>query len=292
MNKISTLLLSLGTSVLLVACSNSESKPATDFDPINGYFEGEQRPEVSAKCFAGAYYRKCVTAKDVWSGITGRVVLPTITFDPQRVNPAKPDQFLDNPSVYMGGNANGQETDIGLTWEVVRLPNGSISTDRRAFRPFLRRTGYSATGQTALYENAPAQEEYYWYEGEEVTLTLKVSANRMLLFTVEGAGKRFEREFQCDGYTPTALIEFKRVNAIDQVANEGKPAQATQTKVAGSKWITTSLYRKVAGQEQLVPMHLGRFTDMRCPDSGYFVIDTTAAEAQLGGETIVIDGAM
>ncbi|MGL5938378.1 MAG: hypothetical protein ACRCY5_06605 [Phocaeicola sp.] len=287
MNKISTILLSFCTSVVLVACSNSDSNTA---DPIYGYFDGEKRPEKDVNCFDGAYYRKCLTSKDVWSGITGTVVLPTITFDSLRKDPAKPGQYLDNPSVYMGGNASGQETDIGLTWEVVKLPDGSISKEKRAFRPFLRRTAFLETGQEALYENAPAEAAYYWYEGEQVTLTLKVNANRMLLFTVEGAGKKFERAFQCDGYTSTALIDFKRVNAIDQVRNEGKPAQPTQTKVAGSKWISTSLYRKVDGQELLVPMHSGRFTDMRCPDNVYFVIDATDAEAKEGGETILIDG--
>lgn len=50
-------------------------------------------------------------------------------------------------------------------------------------------------------------------------------------FIVEGAGKRFETDYECAGYKQGNIGEFKRVNAIDQVANEGKPAQATGTIV-------------------------------------------------------------
>ncbi|MCS2951608.1 hypothetical protein NXX54_26070 [Bacteroides sp. BFG-638] len=35
-------------------------------------------------------------------------------------NTKKPGQFLDNPSVYLGGNMGDQETDFGLAWEVIR----------------------------------------------------------------------------------------------------------------------------------------------------------------------------
>lgn len=85
-------------------------------------------------CFQGAYYRKAVSSKDVWLGIGGTVVLPEIIFDENRKNPAKPGQYLDNPSVYLGGNMGGQETDIGLTWEVVK-ENGVVSPGKKSFSP-------------------------------------------------------------------------------------------------------------------------------------------------------------
>lgn len=77
-----------------------------------------------------------VSSKHCWLGIGGKVTLPTITFDPLRTNSAKPGQYLDNPSVYLGGSMGGQETDIGLTWEVIRDANGNVSADRKVFRPF------------------------------------------------------------------------------------------------------------------------------------------------------------
>lgn len=259
--------------------------------PTNSFYVGEVKPAAAKSCFAGAYYRKLVSSVDEWGGIGGQLVLPTIVFDPSRINPAKPTQFLDNPSVYMGGNMGGQETDIGLTWEVIKDENGNVTADRRAFRPFLRRTAHSGSGQVALYENAPAEARYYWYQGDEVTMSVKIVANGVLRFTVEGAGKKFERDFECGGYTFAGKGEFKRVNAIDQVSNEGKPVQATRTKVTGGEWKASYLYRIVNGQLQETPFHDGRYTDMRCPSANYFSIFSTQTDRSKGAEKIEINGA-
>lgn len=278
---------------ILTGCSkdsNKDKEPQEPVNPIEDAFLNEVKPAISAKCFAGAYYRKVVSSKDLWLGIGGKVKLPLITFDPARVNPAKPQQYLDNPSVYLGGNANGQETDIGLTWEVIRDENGAVSADRRAFRPFMRRTAYSATGQTSNYANAPAEARYYWYQGEEVNISVEVVRDGWVKFIVEGEGKKFETEYQCDGYKNNSRMEFKRVNAIDQVANEGKPAQATGTRVENSIWYESYLFRKYNGQVVHAPLHPGRFTDMRCPDVKYFTIETSGTSVKKGGEAITIDG--
>ena len=148
-------------------CSDSDDgEPEPEpTDPINTYFKDEIKPQASVACFAGAYYHKAVTSKDLWLGIGGTIKLPTATFDEDRKNPSKPGQYLDNPSIYLGGNMGGQETDIGLTWEVVKDEQGNISAERKAFRPFMRRTSHSS-GQASNYSNAPAQKEYYWYPGE------------------------------------------------------------------------------------------------------------------------------
>lgn len=277
---------------LSVSCSK-ESKntvtPPVITDPINNFFKGEVKPAITKPCFAGAYYRKMVSSNDYWLGIGGKVTLPTITFDPTRTNPAKPGQYLDNPSVYLGGNMGGQETDIGLTWEVIRDENGNVTSDRRAFRPFLRRTKHSG-GQAATYENAPTVANNYWYPGEEVTMSVQV-LDKKIKFIVEGAGKRFERDFDADGYSPNAVGEFKRVNAIDQVSNEGKPAQATNTKVENSVWTETYLYRTYEGKVIQVPAHSGRLTDMRCPSKSNFSITASVEELKKGAEKINISGA-
>ncbi|WP_090779401.1 hypothetical protein [Pedobacter sp. ok626] len=256
----------------------------------NSFFKDEVKPDGVKPCFNGAYYRKVVSSKDVWLGIAGTVVLPKITFDPSRRNDKKPGQFLDNPSIYMGGSMNEQETDVGMTWAVIREEDGKVSAERKAFRPFFRRAGYPKTGQKDSWQDAPARKEFYWYPGEEVSMSLRVVSDGKLRFVIEGAGKRFEADFDSDGYHMNGVGEFKRVNAIDQVRNEGKPAQPTKTRVENSTWKETRLFRLQAGKVISVPMHKGRFTDMRCPDARYFKIKANKKQEQIGAETISIDG--
>ncbi|WP_187774938.1 hypothetical protein [Pedobacter sp. BS3] len=253
------------------------------------FFDDEVRPAASQPCFSGAFYRKIVSSKDKWLGIGGTVRLPDMVFDQSRKNPAKLGQYLDNPSVYLGGNMNGQETDIGLTWEVIKDEQGNVSADRRAFRPFLRRTAYS--GQDAAYQNAPAQSDYYWYPGDEVTLSVRVVADGKIRFTIDGAGKHFETDFDCAGFRLNSMGEFKRVNAIDQVANEGKPAQPTKTRVEHAVWKATNLFRREQGKVLTVPLHDKRFTDMRCPSADNFSITASNQDKKVGGESIDINGA-
>ena len=279
-------------SISLAYCAKETKTVATEqivIDPVNTFFSNEIKPNQTKPCFNGAYYRKLVSSSDVWLGIGGKVTLPSITFDPQRVNPLKPNQFLDNPSVYMGGNMSGQETDLGLTWEVIRDANGNVTADRRAFRPILRRTSFSS-GQLATYENAPAQAQYYWYPGDEVEISVQIISDKKLRFIVEGEGKRFERDFDVDGYRAGLRGEFKRVNAIDQVSNEGKPVQLTKTKVEKSVWSNTYLYRSYQNKVIQVPAHSGRLTDMRCPSSTNFKITATDADLKIGAENINIYG--
>lgn len=275
-----------------IACSgnndNAGGKDTELSNSIHTFFKDEVRPSVTRSCFAGAYYRKAVSSKDIWLGIGGTVVLPQITFDADRKNPNNPEQYLDNPSVYLGGNMGGQETDIGLTWEVIK-ENGIVSQARKAFRPFLRRTSHPG-GQISNYTNAPAEEQYYWYPGDKVTMSIQIVEDCKLKFIVEGAGKHFETDYDCAGYKKGNIGEFKRVNAIDQVANEGKPAQATKTRVENGKWTESYLFRMHQGKVVKAPMHKGRFSDMRCPDVRYFDIQSTDEEAGVGAEAITING--
>lgn len=282
-------------SVVLLASCKDDTKVndpgPVDKDPITTFFTDEVRPPQSSPCFAGAYYRKVVSSSDKWLGIGGVVVLPHMTFDEDRKNPSKPGQYLDNPSVYLGGNMSGQETDIGLTWEVIKDGSGIPTLDRRAFRPFLRRAAYSATGQLATYVNAPAEDPYYWYPGDTVEISVKLIENGKLHFVVDGEGKHFEQDFACDGYRVGGVGNFKRVDAIDQVNNEGKPAQPTKTKVTGARWEKTYYFRSYQGQVIEVPVHKNRFTDMRCPNQKYFHITASAADLLVGAETVDINGA-
>lgn len=80
--------------------------------------------------------------------------------------------------------------------------------------------------------------------------------------------------------------EFKRVNAIDQVANEGKPAHASTTVVREAIWHNTYLYRKINGVNHRVPMNMSRAAVMNCPLPTQFV--SSGIDALTGGETVSI----
>lgn len=253
------------------------------------FFPNEVRPVATKPCFEGAYYRKLVSSVDHWIGISGTVILPQITFDETRKNPKKSQQYLDNPSIYLGGHVGGQETDIGLSWEVIRDQQGNISDARIAFRPFLRRTSHES-GQESIFVNAPAKQEYYWYPGEEVFMSLETIGEGLVNFIVTGAGKHYETTFECAGYSLDKTGEFKRVNAIDQMGNEGKPVQATHTQVTKGKWLHTDLLRLENGVMVKVPFHSGRYTEMNCPQTNYFSVQATADEKSKGAEEINISG--
>lgn len=252
------------------------------------FFKNEVKPDASKPCFEGAYYRKLVSSTDDWVGIEGTVILPQIKFDENRRNPKKAMQFLDNPSVYFGGNMDYQETDIGLTWEVIKDENGNVTKDRRAFRPFLRRNEYKE--QKAVFENAPAKAEFYWYPGEEVRMSVQLISDKTLRFIIEGAGKKFEHDFICNGFVLGKKGEFKRVNAIDQVGNEGTPVKTTETKIINAVWKETNLYRNVNNTVVTVPFHSGRYTEMLCPSPSFFKVKHSTTELAKGAEMLTISG--
>jgi hypothetical protein len=240
----------------------------------------EVPPAASIPCFPGAYYRKAVTSFDVWTGIAGFVKLGTPKIDEDRLD-AETKQPLDNFSVYMGGNAGGNfEVDAGLTWEFTVDEKGKKSERRNAFRPFWR---------TKTWNAAPAQKEYYFYPGETVQMAILISgAKKLRLVISNGKDKTFQTEFDAEGFAPNVLRQFKRVNAIDQVRNEGKPVQATKAQIIGAEWLNTVLLRGAGTDAKQIPMDKTRFTDMRCSDESHIVVNIT--DAAKGAEKIDMFG--
>ena len=256
---------------------------------------GEAKPAKSLPCFPGAVYRKAVSGVGDWTGVAGVVTLPAVTFDENRKNEKKPGQYLDNPSIYLGGrsvtNAGSTEIDCGLTWEVVREPDGTVSAERKAFRPFWRNAGW---------HSAPARPDLYFHPGDTVRLSCRTTAPGTLTIAVAllaraGDGtdpatlaldspplSTFEQTFDAPGFGPGARQEFKRVNAIDQVGNEGRPAQPTAARVEGATWQACALYRDGSA----VPFTPDRYTDMRCPTPAAVVVAPHHADA--GGESITL----
>ncbi|MBK8148478.1 MAG: hypothetical protein IPK58_09765 [Acidobacteria bacterium] len=215
----------------------------------------EVKPFPAVPCFPGAFYRKAVSSYDSWTGIGGLVKLGTPKTDETRVG--SNGQPLDNFSVYMGGNAGGKfEVDAGLTWEFTVDETGKKSDKRNAFRPFWR---------TKTWNAAPAKKEFYFYPGETVQMAVLVAGvGKLRLIITDGKTKVFQQDFDAEGFVAGAPRQFKRVNAIDQVGNEGKPAQATKAEFTGSEWLQTILIRGEGAAAQQVILSPERFTDMRC----------------------------
>jgi hypothetical protein len=239
----------------------------------------EVAPAAENKCFPGAYYRKAATSYDRWTGISGEVILGYPTVDQTRLNQkGKP---LDNFSVYMGGSANGkQEVDAGLTWEVSADANGKTSEHRNAWRPFWRVNSWN---------NAPNKAEFAWKPGDKVFMSVQLigpEKMRMIIRDLNDPKKMFQVDFDANGFKPGVLTQFKRVNAIDQMQNEGKPVKVTTAKVVGSEWLNTMLYRDHKNKKY--PMNKNRFTDMRCNDAMH--IKVTETNSAIGAEKIDIYG--
>jgi hypothetical protein len=242
----------------------------------------EVAPAASIPCFAGAYYRKAVTSFDTWSGIAGIVRLGTPKTDDDRLDSVKKTP-LDNFSVYMGGNAGGNyEVDAGLTWAFTTDADGKLSKQRNAWRPFWR---------TKVWNNAPNTADYTWYPGDVVQIAVYLVGPKKLRMVIADANpkpkKLFQTDFDAEGFAPNVTRQFKRVNAIDQFANEGRPVQPTKAQVTGAEWLQTILFREGAAETQ-IPMTKARFTDMRCSDSSHIVV--TATDAGKGAEKVDIYG--
>ena len=202
--------------------------------------------------------------------------------DESRID-AKNKQPLDNFSVYMGGNAGGKfEVDAGLTWEFTVDESGKKSERRNAFRPFWR------TQKAGDWNSAPAKKEFYFYPGETVQMAILVAGPKKLRLVIsDGKTKTFQTDFEAEGFVAGAPRQFKRVNAIDQVGNEGKPTLPTKAEITGAEWLQTILLRGEGTAAQQLPMNAVRFTDMRC-SSGTVTVTTT--DAAKGAEKIDLFG--
>ena len=240
----------------------------------------EVPPMASIPCFAGAHYRKAVSSFDVWTGIAGFVKLGTPKVDEARLDP-KDNQPLDNFSVYMGGSAGGKyEVDAGLTWEFSTDANGKKSERRNAWRPFWR---------TKTWNSAPDKPEYTFKPGDTIQMAILVAGAgklRMIIADAKNPQKQFTVDFDAEGFAPGVPRQFKRVNAIDQRYNEGKPVRQTKAEVVGAEWINTILLRGEGGGAKQIPMDATRFTDMRCGAT----VNVITVDAAKGAEKIDIFG--
>ncbi|TVP95515.1 MAG: DUF5011 domain-containing protein [Acholeplasmatales bacterium] len=98
----------------------------------------------------------------------------------------------------------------------------------------------------------------------------------------------FSPLFAAPGHGTDQPAEYKRVNAIDQVGNEGRPAIDTTSAVTQAVWHEMYLYRDIDGVKHRVPFHAGRYAVMNCPLEDRFTLREEGVDTRLGGSVIDI----
>lgn len=233
---------------------------------------------------------------------------------------------LDNPSVYMGGHATN-ESDVGLSFSraLVDVKGQTLSKGCIAFRPFWRyitnehqdEGGYDAhNGDYAVSVNNNncianyhwKYTEYYYLPGDKLRMIIYIpEPNKMQLqieviekSTLPSSVEMRERYgwkdpanfkspiFHSPGHGTGINSEYKRVNAIDQVANEGGTAHSSQTEIKNAIWHETYLYRKINGKMYRVPMGDNRRGVISAPEQTRFTTSYEGVDRDLGGEVITI----
>ncbi|MBI4533263.1 MAG: LysM peptidoglycan-binding domain-containing protein [Candidatus Melainabacteria bacterium] len=247
----------------------------------------EQPPEVppprSIELFPGSYYIKEASSWDPeWAGITAVVTLGTPHLDPNRVDKttSKP---LDGFTIYMGGNAAGQEIDAGLSWEPTVDKSGKVSQANRAWRPFWL---------SGKWDNAPAKEELYWHPGDTVSMSVRRSDKPgWLKLTISDVGphpkRSFTTEFKADNFSTGVAAQFKTVTALDQ--SMGSNVTPTRSTLVGTTWHQTHLLRGTGSTIQQLPLTESRRAELISHKES-IVVSATASQQAAGGKTIDISG--
>jgi hypothetical protein len=292
----------------------------TDYPVYTQPLAGEKCP-VATSCYPGAWYHKVVSSKDAWIGLVGTITLPMFNPDPARDTGSR---YLDNPSIYMGGNA-GSESDVGLSLSLVSLNHGSsISSYSVAFRPFWRyitsinkdEGGYavhdnkyavSCNGNNCFANWHYRDTQFYYLPGDKIKMMVyspKANYLKLLIEVLEVSTlpssislrntngwsdpADFESPMFYSAGHSVVNAEFKRVNAIDQVNNENQPTKATQASVIDAGWESSYLLRKLDGIIYRVPFTPSRSFILNCPNEEAFEITKSAAQSENGGETLNI----
>lgn len=309
----------------VVVIKDPQYNPENFWTSLSVYFDeiqNEAYPERQSE-FPGALYRKVQSSKDYWLGIEVTVTLPEFTGDEKRAeqNPSGSlgdMRYLDNGSVYLGGNAT-RESDVGLTWSVGATDATATAVDWSqsiAYRPFWR---WITNDHKNLYANSKWQDtQFYYYPGDKVRMSVYSPEEGMLQLKIElleettipkyverrasfNLGDNYEKVFISAKFESPGMgkykASFKRVVAIDQVNNEGKPTCPTNASNIGAIYHECYLYRKINGKMYKVPFIERRYSAICSPVSKNSLGDFTNAfsvtydgvNKELGGEIVSID---
>lgn len=253
----------------------------------------------SYRCFHGAWYYKVLSAKDDYLGIEATITLPKFTPDPNRFEIVEDrylkkqvKKYLDTPSVYLGGSSD-HETDIGFGW-FYGLVDGQVSDEKITFRPFWRTIFERDGKEVNEYKGTTLEEvEYYFYPGDTVKVVLyspvidflRLSVN-LVTPTTEPKYVEIRKSHEKEGKVTKSFLsplipapgnghhktEYKRVNAIDQYHNEGKPTQATNAIVHTCTWQDVNLFSVKNYKLVKVPFGSSRSIVMQCPNPVAFKV--------------------
>lgn len=258
-----------------------------------------QKPD-NYQCFNGAWYYKAVSSKDKWLGIEAQIVLPEFTPDDDRFDMiddnvnigSKIKRYKDTPSIYVGVSSDF-ETDIGFAWQR-GLVNNHVLEEKITFRPFWRYIYLENGKEKNIYSGTNLHEtEYYFFPGDQVKITVVTTKPNFLKFRVELINETKIKKYQEIRMnlknqpqvleTPEFLspgngirfAEVKRVNAIDQYGNEGKPTQMTKAFVSDCIWKEVYLFRNINNSIVKVPFSEERYLRMLCPNKEAFDLNKT-----------------
>lgn len=92
--------------------------------------------------------------------------------------------------------------------------------------------------------------------------------------------------FSSKGHGTDVAKTYKRVNAIDQVSNEGKVAINSKTTIYNGNWHSCYLYHKVGNDIFKTPFNESISVSMNCPDRKGFII--SPLDPKTGGQNVTI----
>lgn len=258
--------------------------------------EDEIEKPTSYKCFNGAWYYKTLSSKDSWLGIDAVVTLPLFEEDENRyqyivdaLTNREIKRYNDTPSVYLGV-CSDYENDVGFGW-FRGLVDGKVTNEKITFRPFWRYI-YNENGKEVnTYKGTKLEEtEYYYFPGDKVRVTLvslepnylqfrielieetKIEKYKVIRSNLPNKPKTFLSPVFIAPGVGVNKTEVKRVNAIDQYGNEGRPTQMTNAKVNECVWEDVYLFRKINDTIYKVPFTDDRYIRMLCPKEEAFTI--------------------
>jgi hypothetical protein len=302
---------------------DSRAVDTSRFDQVVAHLgdvQDDVRPTAPERCFAGAWYRKVMSSRDRWLGIEGVIRLGEFTPDDARHNLDGKGRYMDNPSVYMGGNAKS-ESDAGLGLNLSYLSGDTsepldLSAPKRAYRPFWRYIYDEAVDVDGNVHRRsinswnitePEALMYYYFPGDLLRMKIYSPLPHYLQLRIEVIEPTTNPTYVAlrrsyglpddrpsDFYSPIVrseghgvdLAAYKRVNSIDQYGNEGFQAHATKARVSTATWEECWLYRLIDGELRKLPFTPDRQRANACPDGDAFTI--TVHEPMRGGERIAI----
>jgi hypothetical protein len=226
----------------------------------------------------------------------------------------------------MGGHAT-DESDVGLSFSraLIDIKGQTLSKGGIAFRPFWRyitnenqdagdynahngEYAVSVTKNNCIANYHWKYTEYYYLPGDKLRMIIYIPEPNKMQLQIEVIEKstlpssvemrkqygwkdpaNFKSPvFSAPGNGTDINVEYKRVNAIDQVANEGKTAITSQTEIKNAIWYETYLYRKINGKIYRVPMGDNRRGMLNAPDETRFTVSYEGVDRNSGGEVVTI----